>query len=53
MSDINDSKYDNPADKGAEEMEVAWKERMYMMAAESKLRFTDILWRLSNLGQLI
>ena len=37
----------------AEELEEAWKELMELMAAGSKPHFTNIKWRLPNLGQLI
>ena len=41
------------ADKEEENMEEARKELMEMMADESEPHFTKILWRLTNLGQLI
>ena len=36
-----------------EDLEEAWKDLMELMADDSKPRFTNILWRLPNLGQLI
>ena len=41
------------ANKEAHDMDEARKELLELMASESKPNFTNILWRLPNLGQIL
>ena len=40
-------------DEEVEGLEEAWREMMELIADDSKPSFTNILWRIPNLGQLI